>query len=267
MQTKPASRVSINNLQGRRKGWQPLRLALGRITLALLAASVLTVAGLAQGSNADNNGANERWVGTWGNALHEPDLGVPGLANPGFNNQTLRQIVHNSVGGAQVRVRLSTFGAGALVVGAAHIALRGAAPASIAPGSDRRLTFGGAPSITIPPGALVVSDPVELNVPELSEMAVSIFVPGGTGPASLAFRGTADLVYLSAGRFYSQRSDAVYHDDTGTVLAGGSGRSGVPANGCDRCSGRLDHGWFAVDCGRQHSMARPIRPAAAGSTR
>jgi lysophospholipase L1-like esterase len=51
------------------------------------------------------------------------------------------------------------------------------------------LTFGGIPSITIPPGALVVSDPVELNVPELSDIAVSLFVPGNTGPATWHFEG------------------------------------------------------------------------------
>jgi lysophospholipase L1-like esterase len=51
------------------------------------------------------------------------------------------------------------------------------------------LTFGGTPSNTIPPGALVVSDPVEFNVPDLSDLAVSIFVPGNTGPASWHFEG------------------------------------------------------------------------------
>jgi len=55
--------------------------------------------------------------------LHEPDLGVPGLANRRFNTKTLRQIVHTSVAGHQVRVRLSTVRAGALVVGSAHVAL------------------------------------------------------------------------------------------------------------------------------------------------
>ena len=72
------------------------------------------------------------------------------MTNAGFNNQTLRQIVHTSTGGGQVRVRLSTFGANALIIGAAHIALRDAGEA-IVPGSDRTLTFGREPSISIPP--------------------------------------------------------------------------------------------------------------------
>ena len=207
MQRKPASSVSINKAASRRIGQQSVWLALGRIALALLAAGAFTVAGLLEASEAGEGKANEHWVGTWSNALHEPDLGVPGLANPGFNNQTLRQIVHISVGGPWVRVRLSTFGASALVIGAAHIALS-ATDASTVPGSDRTLTFGGISSITIPPGALVVSDPVELNVPELSDLAVSIFVPGNTGPAAWHFEGRQTSFISPSGRFYSKRRDA-----------------------------------------------------------
>jgi lysophospholipase L1-like esterase len=188
MQRKTATTVSINNVASRRKSQQSLWFALGWVAITLLAAGALRVAGLAEVSEASESNGNEHWVGTWSNALHQPDLGVPGLANAGFNNQTLRQIVHISVGGHQVRVRLSTFGASGLVIGAAHIALH-AAGASTVPGTDRTLTFGGYPSITIPPGALVVSDPVELSVREQSDLAVSIFVPGNTGPASWHFEG------------------------------------------------------------------------------
>jgi lysophospholipase L1-like esterase len=126
--------------------------------------------------------AKERWVATWSTALHAPDTVVFGT-NPGFENQTLRQVVHTSVGGDRVRVRLSTFGAGALTIGAARIARRDSG-AAIDPGSDRELTFGGAPSVRIPPGATVLSDPVELEAPALSDLAVSIFVPEKTGPAT-----------------------------------------------------------------------------------
>jgi hypothetical protein len=97
------------------------------MAFALLAAGAFTVVGVAEAAESDEGTGNEQWVGAWSNALHEPDLGVPGLANAGFNNQTLRQIVHISVGGPRVRVRLSTFGAGGLVIGAALIAQPGAA--------------------------------------------------------------------------------------------------------------------------------------------
>ena len=157
----------------------------GGVALTILAMLVLAIGALAAPAAFAGNG-NEQWVGTWSTALHAPNLGPPGLTNPGFNNQTLRQIVHTSVGGERVRVRLSTFGANALVIGAAHIALRDAG-AAIVPGSDRTLTFSGQPSITIPPGALVLSDPVDLDVPALGDLAVSIFVPGSTGPATWHF--------------------------------------------------------------------------------
>src|SRR3954454_22885987 len=143
---------------------------------------------------------NEHWVATWSTSLHEPDLGVPGLANGGFNNQTLRQIVHTSVGGHQVRVRLSTFGAGSLAVGSAHVALF-AAGSAIVPGSDRTLTFGGKPTITIPPGASVLSDPMGLDVPALGDLAVSIFVPGKTGPAAWHFEARQTLYVSPSGDF------------------------------------------------------------------
>jgi lysophospholipase L1-like esterase len=155
----------------------------GKLALTALALGALAMGVLPLPAGFAGNG-NEHWVGTWSAALHPPDILL--ASNPGFNNQTLRQIVHTSVGGDRVRVKLSTFGAGALVIGAAHIALSDAG-AAIVPGSDRTLTFSGQPSVTIPPGALMLSDPVDLDVPALSDLAVSIFVPGSTGPATWHF--------------------------------------------------------------------------------
>ena len=126
------------------------------------------------------------WVGTWSASPHQPNPGPPTLTNGGFANQTLRQIVHTSVGGTGVRVRLSTIGAGAVLVGAAHVAIRDAG-AAIVPGTDRALTFGGQSSVRIPPGAVVLSDALELEVPALADLAVSIYVPEQTGPATWHF--------------------------------------------------------------------------------
>ncbi|HSL70509.1 MAG TPA: hypothetical protein VK864_09720, partial [Longimicrobiales bacterium] len=112
------------------------------------------------------------WVGTWSASPQAASSPVE------FKGQTIRQIVRVSIGGKRVRVRLSNaFGADRLVIGAVHVALRGTG-AAIAPGSDRILTFGGSTSTTIPPGALAVSDPVNLQVPDLGDLAVSIHVPG-----------------------------------------------------------------------------------------
>jgi lysophospholipase L1-like esterase len=154
--------------------------------LASLVTAILFVACLPIEPIALAEDGNKEWVTTWSTALHEPSPGPPGLTNTGFNNQTLRQIVHTSIGGDRARVRLSTFGASALVVGSAHIGLRDSG-AAIIPASDRTLTFGGQSSITIPPGASVLSDAVDLDIPALSDVAVSVFLPATTGPATWHF--------------------------------------------------------------------------------
>lgn len=94
-----------------------------------------------------------------------------------YENQTLREIVHSSIGGDTVRVRLSNaYGKQAVEIGAAHIALS-AKGADVVPGSDHVLTFSGRATVSIPPNAMVVSDPVKLNVPAAHDVAVSLFLP------------------------------------------------------------------------------------------
>jgi lysophospholipase L1-like esterase len=112
-----------------------------------------------------------RWLGTWATS----PVVTEGLA---FANQTLRMIGRVSIGGKNVRVRLSNaYGQKPLPVGGASIGLR-AKDAALVPGSRRKLTFGGAEAIVIAAGALVVSDPVELELPPLADIAVSIHLPG-----------------------------------------------------------------------------------------
>jgi lysophospholipase L1-like esterase len=94
-------------------------------------------------------------------------------------------IVHIGIGGSRVRIRLSNaYGEAPLLIGAAHIALR-SKDSAIVPGSDRALTFSGKPSFSIPVGAAVLSDPVNLQAPPAGDLAISIYVPGDTGPATL----------------------------------------------------------------------------------
>lgn len=140
----------------------------------------------AAGSNASNNPANassadvsrdaKQWIGTWAAAPQPPLPGRP----QSFENQTLRLIVHTSAGGTKIRIRLSnTFGDQTLLIGAAHVARRSAA-ADIDPISDRTLKFNGHSSITIPARSMVVSDPVDLDVPALSDLTISLFLPETT---------------------------------------------------------------------------------------
>jgi lysophospholipase L1-like esterase len=104
------------------------------------------------------------------------------LNTRGFHDQTARMIVRTSVGGSKARIRLSnTFGGTPVTVGAAHIALRGR-DSEIVPESDRPLTFNGKPACTIGPGIVLLSDPVDFNVPRDADVAVSLYFPGDTGP-------------------------------------------------------------------------------------
>jgi len=123
------------------------RRSVARLSLGLVLGGITAVAA-ARAQRGDGNG---HWVATWSTTLHAPEL-LPGFTNAGFNNQTLRQVVHIGIGGQRVRVRFSTFGADALAVDAARIALS-AGDSTIIAASDRALTFGGKPSIVIPPGA------------------------------------------------------------------------------------------------------------------
>lgn len=145
----------------------------------LLAAGTLALAGLALplSAHADKGlwDTSQQWVGTWGTAPAGPPL--PAQTQT-FTDQTLRLIVHTSIGGSQVRIRVSNeLGTTPLRIGAAHVALRRAG-SDIVAGTDRVLTFSGATSITVPAGAPVLSDPVALDVPALSDLAVSLYLPG-----------------------------------------------------------------------------------------
>ena len=117
----------------------------------------------------------EHWIGTWAAAPQE----MATLATV-YRNQTLRLIVHTSAGGKKVRIQVSNlYGAQPLVIGAAHIAVRSTG-ADIDAGSDRVLTFGGKRVVTIAPHQAVVSEAVALDVPPLSDLAVSLFLPDST---------------------------------------------------------------------------------------
>jgi lysophospholipase L1-like esterase len=115
---------------------------------------------------------NRHWVGTWAASPAPSESGVA------FNNHTLRMNPRISLGGERLRIRISNaYGNRPLAIGAARIALRDKGPAAI-PGSDRKLTFGGGDGATIAAGAVLVSDPVDLNAPALADLAVSIHLPG-----------------------------------------------------------------------------------------
>ena len=98
----------------------------------------------------------------------------------GINNQTVRMLVRTSLGGSRIRVRLSNaVGGSSVSLGAAHIALsaKSSDASAINPPTDRPLTFSGKTSATLFAGEVLVSDPVTLTVPPLTDVAVSLYFP------------------------------------------------------------------------------------------
>jgi lysophospholipase L1-like esterase len=122
-------------------------------------------------------------------------------APPTINNQTVRMIVHTSIGGHRVRVQLSNaYGTSALLVGSAHIALRGTESA-IVPASDRPLAFSGKTSVSIPPAAEILSDPVDLEVPKLGDLVISVYIPGEAASPTIHLTGLHTTYISKLGDF------------------------------------------------------------------
>lgn len=124
------------------------------------------------------------WVGTWA----APPTTIPPNPPTVLENQTVRHVVHTSIGGDELQIRLTNeFGATALRIGEVRVALRAGSGAGTdtVPGTDRRVTFGGRGAVTVPAGAPCVSDPVRLRVPAGADLTVSIFLPERTEATTL----------------------------------------------------------------------------------
>jgi lysophospholipase L1-like esterase len=122
------------------------------------------------------------WVGTWAAAAS----GTVPKVDTGYADRTIRNVVHTSVGGSRMRVGLTNaLGTAPVLMGAVTVAVavRAGAPAAV-PGTVRPLTFGGSPSVSVPAGGEVLSDPVSLAVPEDGDLLVSVFTPLPSGPVT-----------------------------------------------------------------------------------
>ncbi len=158
---------------------------------------------------------NQHWVGTWATAVvqrPQPPRPAPGeqpsaQTTPSgqpplsLNNQTLRQIVHVSIGGTRARLVLSNeFGTAPLMIGAASVALR-EKDAKIVANSSRAVMFAGRPSVTIPPGGAMISDPVDENIPAMGDLAIDLFLPDNMTPVTsplTVHAGASQTNYVSS---------------------------------------------------------------------
>ncbi len=156
----------------------------------------------------------KQWVGTWASAplldgrAKTADQWAASGGAKGESGVTLREIVHVSLGGDTVRVRFSNlYGKDPLTIGAGSIAVTQSGAAIVA-GTGKALTFHGQPSVSIPAGALAVSDPVAFKLEPLSNATVSFYLPTPSGPVTEHQLGNATSYHAAGNVVASATLDA-----------------------------------------------------------
>lgn len=138
------------------------------LALSFVAASAVSA------QTTANKAASARWVGTWAAA---PFDGDPWHVIPMVVDSTMREVVHTSIAGKALRVRLTNeFGKEALRVDAATVATS-AGGSNVDAASLHALTFGGSAEVVIPPGAQAISDAVAMATPAEADLVISLYVP------------------------------------------------------------------------------------------
>jgi lysophospholipase L1-like esterase len=135
------------------------------------------------------------WVGTWSAAANG------GVSSTGYAGYTIRNLVHTSLGGARIRVKLSNaFGTAPVLFAHTTVGLqRLPGSAAIAPGTLRDVTFGGSDSVTVPAGAELSSDPVDLPLGDDADLFVTTFTPDPSGPVTYHSLGVTTSYYSTDG--------------------------------------------------------------------
>ncbi|MFF4688085.1 SGNH/GDSL hydrolase family protein [Streptomyces sp. NPDC001307] len=186
-------------------------------------------------------------VVTWGASADRMGEGTAG--------QGYRMIVHTSVGGDGPRVRLSNaFGDRPLTVDSVYAGVRGEG-AAVRPGSNRRLTFGGARTVIVPTGATAWSDPLLGRLRAGTDLVVSLHTPAAAGPATghwlamqTSYTGQGDHTAEESGTNWTQTTGSWWYLDAVSVRPAGPGTGAVAALGDSITDGwhstlDLDHRW------------------------
>jgi lysophospholipase L1-like esterase len=152
------------------------------------------------GGGGGSGGGTSHWVGTWACAPQTTEqANLP--PSPGLSGNTLRQMIHVSIGGTQLRLRLSNeYGTSPVTMSSVHVAVSKGGGA-IDTATDKALSFGGTPALTLAAGKAAFSDPLDFNLAALSDLAVSIRftsqtgdVTGHPGSRTTSFLQTGDAV-------------------------------------------------------------------------
>jgi lysophospholipase L1-like esterase len=218
MTTNPIARLSIDP-SARRLAW------LHRFMALTLAASVAVPAVV-------NAAKPIAWIGSWmasPQPIWGPDFAFPTNIPATLHDQTIRQVARISLGGKRIRIVLSNeYGSQPLVIGAAHIALADAGSA-IVTGTDRPITFGGKASAVVPPGAPLVSDPVDLAVAPLASVAVSVFLSGETQATTFHWDGRQTAYLVKGNQVAAKRIDTDTTTSARIFLSGIQVEAAAPA--------------------------------------
>ena len=154
---------------------------------------------------AASSAISQRWVGSWAAAQQtlEKDTSI---SEEEFRGASLRQIVHLSLGGTQLRIRISNaFGLSPLHLTSVHVASPfSPAESKVDIATDKTLTFGGVQDVTVPAGADYFSDAIAFSAGPLSDLAVTLQL----GRVPLQMTGHSD----SRATAYLVRGDAVSAD-------------------------------------------------------
>jgi lysophospholipase L1-like esterase len=173
---------------GRRKVTRLIRLwLLGTVLLLILAATIAVFAGSRPAAAARRAPDAARWVTSWG--ASPQSAGRDAEADAGFRHQTIRDVIFTSVGGDPIRLELTNaYGTSPLRIGAVTVAVAGPEGAAVL-ATMHPVTYRGRASFQIPAGGQVLSDPVAMRVWPLEELAVSVYLPDRTGPATFHLDG------------------------------------------------------------------------------
>ena len=154
--------------------------------------------------------SSQHWVATWATSDVTNERPVS------FSNQTIRNVVHTSIGGSEIRIRLSNvFGTRAVRFDAVHVGLQQGGSA-IVPASDRVVTFGGDTKAAIPPGAEALSDSIALSVQAQSDLAISLYSAGDTGTATVHSSAFQTSYVSGPGNFVSNQDGKSFTETTGS---------------------------------------------------
>jgi lysophospholipase L1-like esterase len=177
------------------KGEERKDKSLRTLLLALLL-GFMGNASIARAQSADH------WIATWGTSqdlaptVPDPPNVPATVKRPNFagnrpntrpvppidiHEQTVRMIARIGVGGKRFRVELSNaFGRKPVEFGSIHIARKGEGTTIVA-GTDHSVTFSGRKDVQIFPGAVMTSDPIDLDMPDLTSVTVSLYVKKSEG--------------------------------------------------------------------------------------